>query len=423
MSHSTVTHMSRKVKTIRDVVEWNLCMGCGACVAFCDKEKGVELVDIPTAGIRPSPGADCISCSRCLAVCPGVSVDAAEAIDDEPERIVQNFQVGNYHGLYEGYAADQDIRFTGSSGGILTALSVYALEKGGLDYVVHTGMDKSQPWKNKTVVSRNRRQLLDNAGSRYCTSSPCEFFNVIEKSEGRCVFIGKPCDVTALAKARRLRPQLDAKVGLALSFFCAGTPCSEAVSDLAGGLGVASDAISSLRFRGHGWPGHFEVQSTKGGEPETMSYLQSWKTLAKRRPFRCHICPDGMGLLSDITSGDAWNRYTGEAESDGISHVVVRTGRGRRVLERALEAGYVELTPSTADDIIEAQGIHLRRTVLFGRLIGMRLCGVPIPRYSNFGLFSSWLRTNPLVMASSIFGTLKRMVVRKLWKRSPYFYR
>ena len=415
--------MRKKVKTIRDVVEWNLCIGCGACVAFCEKENGVELVDIPTAGLRPLYGTDCHSCSRCLAVCPGVSVDAAETNDDEPESIVENLQVGNYHGVYEGYAANREIRFTGSSGGILTALSVYALEKGGMDYVVHTGMDKAQPWKNRTVISRNRAQLLANAGSRYCTSSPCELFDVIQKSEGRCVFIGKPCDVAALAKARRLRPQLDANVGLALSFFCAGTPCSEAVVELAGGIGVEADEISSLRFRGQGWPGRFKVQSTGGGEPKTMSYLRAWKTLAKRRPLRCHICPDGMGLLSDITSGDAWNRYTGEGESDGISHVVVRTGRGRRLLESAVKAGYVELRPSTAEDIIEAQGIYLRRTVVFGRLIGMRLCGVPTPSYSNFGLFSSWLRTNPQVMVSSIFGTIKRMVVRKLWRRSPYFYR
>ncbi|MBT8333736.1 MAG: hypothetical protein KJP19_04820, partial [Deltaproteobacteria bacterium] len=133
-------------------------MGCGACVAFCEKENGVDLVDIPTAGLRPRSGADCGSCSRCLAVCPGVSVDAAETNDDEPESIVENLQVGNYHGVYEGYAADREIRFIGSSGGILSALSVYALEKGGMDYVVHTGMDKAQPWKNRTVISRNKPQ-------------------------------------------------------------------------------------------------------------------------------------------------------------------------------------------------------------------------------------------------------------------------
>lgn len=292
-----------------------------------------------------------------------------------------------------------------------------------MDYVVHTGMDEGQPWKNRTVISRTRQQLLANAGSRYCTSSPCELFDVIEKSEGRCVFIGKPCDVAALAKARRLSPHLDAHVGLALSFFCAGTPCSDAVRELAEGLGVEADEISSLRFRGQGWPGPFQVQSTQGGDPKTMAYLRAWKKLAKRRPFRCHICPDGMGQLSDITSGDAWNRYTGEGESDGISHVVVRTGRGRRLLESAAEAGYVELTPSKVEDIVKAQGIYLRRAVVFGRLIGMRLCGVPTPRFPHFKLFSSWLRTNPLVMARSIFGTLERMVVRKLWRRSPLFYR
>ena len=226
----------------------------------------------------------------------------------------------------------------------------------------------------------------------------------------------------ALAKARRRRPALDAKVGLALSFFCGGAPCSDAVRDLAGDLGVAEGDIAALRFRGQGWPGPFKV-TDRQGEAVTMAYIEAWKKLAKGRPFRCHVCPDGMGHLSDITSGDAWDKYTGEGENPGLSHVVVRTARGRRLLEKAIAAGYVELRPSTGEEIVKAQGLFLRRAVVFGRLIGMKLSGAATPHFANFQLFAAWLRTNPLVMIRSIYGTLKRMVVRKLWKKSPLFYK
>lgn len=416
--------MIRKIKTVRDVVAWNLCIGCGACASICRRGGGIELVDVPSHGIRPRfTDLDCAGCTDCLAVCPGVCVDANGGIDDELDDVVESRFIGRNHGVYEGYAADPEIRYQGSSGGILSALAAYALEREGMDFVVHTAMDPDQPWKNKTVISRNREQLLACAGSRYCTSSPCEYFDVIEKNDKPCVFVGKPCDVAALARARRLRPELDKKTGLVLSFFCAGTPCSDAVRELAEEMGVETSEIRRVRFRGQGWPGPFRVESVRGGKPRLMAYLTAWKKLARQRPFRCHICPDGMGQLSDITSGDAWNRYTGKGESDGLSHVVVRTGRGRRLLENAVRAGYVELSPAADRDIVKAQGIYLRRAVVFGRLVGMRICGVPTPHFANFRLLYSWLRTNPFVMLKSIFGTLKRMIVRKLWRKGSLYYR
>ena len=154
-----------------------------------------------------------------------------------------------------------------------------------------------------------------------------------------------------------------------------------------------------------------------------MAYLAAWKILAKRRPFRCHICPDGMGQLADITSGDAWNKYTGEGQSPGLSHVILRTGRGRRILEKAVAAGFLQLEQVDPENIVESQGLVLRRTLAYGRLIGMGLCGVPTTHFKNFKLFKAWIGNNPLTMVKSIGGTLKRMVVRKLWKKSPLFYR
>ena len=217
----------RKLKTIQDVVDWNLCIGCGACASICSREGGVELVDVGSAGIRPrfSSGI-CRDCTDCLEVCPGVEIDAADTHDDEPQEVEENLLIGGHHGVYEGHAADPKIRFQGSSGGILSALAVYCLEHEGMDFVVHTAMDKSQPWKNRTVISRSREELLAHAGSRYCTSSPCEFFHLIENNDKPCVFIGKPCDVAALAKARKLRPERDKRWGCLSRFSAPALPAA-----------------------------------------------------------------------------------------------------------------------------------------------------------------------------------------------------
>ncbi|WP_136808166.1 Coenzyme F420 hydrogenase/dehydrogenase, beta subunit C-terminal domain [Desulfosediminicola flagellatus] len=416
--------MSRKIHTIQDVVDWNLCVGCGACVAMCTHNHGTTLEDIGSVGIRPKFTGDyCKHCSDCLSICPGYSIDASEVRDTELETAIENLLVGTYHALYEGHSADPYIRYTGSSGGVLTSLAAYCLEQEGMDFVLHTAMNPDEPWKNRTVISRSREELIARAGSRYCTSSPCEWLDRIENNDKPCVFIGKPCDVAALTKARRVRPELDRKVGLAMSFFCAGTPCSDAVMELANTLGADTQDISSVHFRGQGWPGKFRVNRGPESEPITNTYIDTWKKLSRRRPFRCHICPDGMGQLSDIVSGDAWNRYTGTGENPGLSHVIVRTAHGREILKKAEDAGYLNLLTIEPDDIIEAQGLVLRRTMAFGRIVGMKLTGAPTTEFKNFHLLQAWLKNNPSTMLISIFGTLKRMALRGLYRKGTSYYR
>src|SRR5699024_1328478 len=109
---------------------------------------------------------------------------------------------------------------------------------------------------------------------------PVEALRVIEASGRPCVFIGKPCDVAAVARLRQTRPALDRNLGLVLSFFCAGTPASDASRRLAGDLGFPeSETITSLRYRGRGWPGDFVV--TDGERSARTTYDDSWGRLAR----------------------------------------------------------------------------------------------------------------------------------------------
>ena len=256
---------------------------------------------------------------------------------------------------------------------------------------------------------------------RYSTSSPCEYLDLIEHSPKPCVFIGKPCDVAAVSALRKTRPLLDAKLGLVLSFFCAGVPSAQAARDFLERNKVARHDIHAVRYRGNGWPGGFSVANTQGATISFTPYLESWDFLQKYRPFRCKLCPDGLGALSDITCGDAWHRYDHtQHENPGLSLMLTRTARGRDLLAKACAAGYLFREPSSAQAVIKAQGLVQRRQEIFGRLLAMRLLRIPMTRFQGFQLYKSWAGIPFKVQCTSILGTLRRLLRDGRWhKHAP----
>jgi coenzyme F420 hydrogenase subunit beta len=325
--------------------------------------------------------------------------------------------------IWEGHASDSEIRHGASSGGVLSALSVYCLEQEDMAFVVHSAMDQSRPYLNATVQSHTRAEILSRSGSRYAPASPCDGLTAVEKSDKPCVFIGKPCDTAAVGMLRRTRPELDRNLGLVLTFFCAGTPSTTGTLDLLKEMGISRESVDQVRYRGEGWPGTFKILHDGGKQERSMSYEESWGKLSHYRPLRCHLCPDGLGQVADVSCGDAWESFE-QNGNPGRSIVIVRTPRGREIVRRAMAANYVQLTPATAENILAAQpNLLQKRKELLGRLLGLRLFLVPVPRFRGFSLFQGWMRLPLLQKGRSFLGTVKRVMTRGLWRRRPFFVR
>lgn len=410
-----------KVKSLQDVVDWDLCTGCGACFYACT-EGAVSLINIETVGIRPRfDSVSCASCTRCLSICPGYSVEVKQPLTVIPETTNGDYEIGPALEVWEGHASDQEIHFQASSGGILSALALYCLEQENMGFVLHAGMDETVPWTNKTHQSKNRSDILARTGSRYAPASPCDGLKAIEDSTQPCVFIGKPCDVAAVGKLREQRPALSKNLGLVLTFFCAGTPNTKGTLDLMKELEISPEATNKVRYRGEGWPGRFKVQYGTPPAEKSLSYMESWGKVSSYRPLRCHLCPDGMGSVADISCGDAWSEFQDDGNV-GLSIVIARTPRGREILHRAKVANYVTLRPVTSSAALGAQtNLVVRRRELFGRLLAMWMLSVPSPNFKGFCLFRSWTRIPLLRKIQTVVGTMRRLVFRRLLSRRPVF--
>lgn len=416
--------MGSRITSIQDVVDAKLCSGCGACAYM--QPDDLRMVDVPEDGLRPAStkaaGVD-TDTSEALKVCPGIELEHPDfAGQDSIERDLVDAW-GPILSMWEGGAADEELRFAGSSGGSASALAVYALEQ--LDYrlVLHVGADPEVPYTNRTVVSRTRDEVLSRTGSRYAPASPCDLLQQIEDADGPCVFIGKPCDVAAAQRARKHRPDLDRNLALTIAFFCAGTPSTNGTLALLRRLGVPDvNDLSDVRYRGNGWPGNFVAKAREDGASYSCTYEESWgEVLSSHVQWRCRLCLDHTGEFADIAVGDPWYRPIEEGEM-GSSLIVARTPVGKRYVERAIRGGALtasqvdcDLLPKSQPNLIQTRG------EVWGRLLGARLAGAIVPTYRAMPSFRFWMSEVPLERkARSVLGAMRRCVRKGLAFKSLF---
>lgn len=264
-------------------------------------------------------------------------------------------------------------------------------------------MDRSRPTRTVPVSITSREEALAAAGSRYAPVSVAS-----RKVGADEALIGKPCEVAAIRSLHRAQ---HTEAPLLLSFFCSRTPNQQATDDLVAELGHDVDAVTSLRYRGNGWPGDFVVTSERGRS--ALGYDESWGShLCRQLQPRCKICVDGTGEFADIAVGDFWQAdergFPVFTDAQGNSVVIAGTERGRALLMRAQDEGIVDLRPVDLDAVAGIQALQrTRRSTLAGRLIGRMTAGLPGPRYRGFRLGLSLVR-HPLLNLEAARGTRRR---------------
>src|ERR1700722_15827884 len=126
--------------SLEEIVEGGLCIGCGLCQAGAGADK-IRIVLTPEGRERPVAHGrlDAATLKRINAICPGTRVEGArpedQAMPAAPAmqtatamRAAPTMQAaddvvwGRAEHLAIGYARDPEVRFRGSTGGVLTAL-------------------------------------------------------------------------------------------------------------------------------------------------------------------------------------------------------------------------------------------------------------------------------------------------------------
>jgi len=368
------------VNNLSDIVDNGLCIGCGLCQSIAGKDK-IKVTMSPKGRLEPkeitkiSPEIF----DKILKVCPGVIVEGLpkEQVDTNTRH---NLVWGYYLSLCYTWSTDNKIRFESSTGGLLNGLSLYLLESKKVDFVLHTVADPKKPMRSVSKLSYNKEELLSfNSCSRYGPASPLDKFHEALNLNQPFVFVGKPCDISAIRQLSKIDKRVNQMCKYLLTLVCGGFAEFTKVQEFIESFKVKEDELSIFRYREFGNPGRMYIK-TKDGREHDREYNSFWgEESTWRVPFRCKICPDAIGDSSDIAALDTWRGGSPKGEDEGFNAAIVRTKKGLDLLNEAAKARYIKIGDKLKiEDIDDFQPHQVnKKKAVYARHEGMRKKDIP----------------------------------------------
>lgn len=372
---------------IAGVVKDGLCTGCGTCTGVCP--KGAIRMEISQGLFLPKINVEkCASCGLCLKCCPGPAIDFRDLNSKVFGKQSEDPLLGNYLACYVGHSTDREVRYNSSSGGLVTQLLIFALERGIINGALVARMRKDKPLEPEPFIARTKEEVISASKSKYCPVPINDALKCILKEKGKFAVVGLPCQIHGIRKAENNIKGLREKIVLHLGIMCSHTVSFSGTELLLRKLGVLRTQIKEIAYRGQGWPGCM-LMKLKNGSSVLVPYVGNWNAYWPIfssfffTPRRCLMCFDETNEMSDISFGDAWLPESKD-ERNGESIVVARTLKGQETLSFAYSARAIFLKPIKCDKVRQSQAepLKFKKDDIETRLAVIEASGQKIPEFN-----------------------------------------
>lgn len=373
------------VNKLNYIVDNDLCVRCGTCAGVCP----VEAITLD-GNHYPVINSSCIECGRCVKVCPGIDVNF-------PALTMQLFEkkfnidelLGFFTHFYAGHALDPDVRANASSGGVITQLLIYLLEKKIIDGAIVTIMDPKAPCESKAAIVKTKNELLQSMQSKYTIVPVNQQFSKIKQMEGKFAFVGLPCHVHGFRKLANIDPVIRDKIYLVLGLYCHLNLEPEATLDLQKISRIPQKQIKNFEYRGGEWPGAIRVKLRNGTihNLHYSNYKDGAYNYLSRLYYakRCLYCIDGSSEMADISFADPWVQdANGEwIYKNGWTMVFQRTEKGGKILSEANKDKAIFIEELYEYSMLNRfiHNIGNKRKLAFVRLSRLKSRNKPVPEY------------------------------------------
>jgi coenzyme F420-reducing hydrogenase beta subunit len=371
----------------QDIIGSGLCIGCGSCVAqagtagarMAFDEYGQYKPQGPAAWLRQ----DSASFTRTCPFSPAARNEDELAAGLFPAPAQRDAALGSFEAAYVGHVAEEDFRWQGSSGGLVTWVATELLRQGLIDGVAHV-VATADPQREgrffRYQLSRSEVEIRAGAKSRYYPIELAEMLQTIAAVPGRYAVVGLPCFIKAVQLLRREDPVLRERIAFTLGLFCGHLKSARFAESFAWQLQVPLAQVERVEYRQKNadrpanW---YTAQLTlrDGGQVS-----RDWWHLADGdwgagfyMNSACNFCDDVVAETADIAFGDAWvEPYSSDGR--GTNVVIVRSPLVRQLVATAIAENRLQLTEVDAGFVAQTQaaGFRQRREGLAYRLTWAR---------------------------------------------------
>jgi len=413
---------------MKTLIDEDLCTSCGTCFGICPQDAIYITKNEQKGTFVPYINEEkCTDCGLCTRVCPGREVNFVKLNYRIFGRLPENVLLGNYIACYIGYATNFKTRFNAASGGVVTAILSFLLEKKIINGALITKMKSFS--KPESLIARDVVSLLTAQGSIYMPTLTNKAVKYIIEHKGKYAVVGLPCHIEGLRKAEQVIRVLKERILIHIGLFCGGNINLLGTYFAFRKRGIDVRRIKNVKYRGNGWPGYITVLLENGSKVR-IPYLEFWSTVYPFfLPVRCVLCLDVTNELSDVSCGDAWLPKILKRDRLGTSIIVTRTRKGDEIVRQAIENGYIKAIEVDASEVIKSQGAGLiqRKVDSLSRQHMFKKLSLSVPRYVypyfHFSLLS-FLRTFILYLKllSSHYRLYRLIELYSIISRA-YFYR
>ena len=429
----------KKPENINDVIRHDLCNRCGSCVGL---SGGRIVFNDRTGSYLPviREPLDKATSTLVWDACSGKGFDFPkyrEAVFGDP---VGHPLIGHFNKIRTGFSKDPEVRLNGASGGIISAILIWLLEKKMIDGAVVLGMSDTEPWLPVPFIATTKEDILKAAQSKYVIGPVNEILPAIGEFKGILAYVGLPGQVQSIRLLQQMGHPSVRNIRYIFGPFYGNTLHFSSVKSFLHSFGVKDHTlIRKLYFRYGEWPGKMRVELKDGRIFELQKFHANYLI-----PFHIMknslLCTDLTNEYTDISGGDAWAPAY-EERGKGFSMVISRSEAGENILQKMMQEDRLELSPLSEPEAVEmhSHGYDLKKRGTFIRMKYRSLLGKPNPDYgyeykgfpkgrylmeividalfliSGTG-FSRWVSEKiPPKVIGSVFEK-----ARKFWKKSTY---
>jgi coenzyme F420-reducing hydrogenase beta subunit len=311
--------------------------------------------------------------------------------------------LGHFQTAYVGYAAEENFRMQGSSGGMVSWVATELLRKGLIDGVAHVVATTDPQTEGRYFtyrISRTEAEISEGAKSRYYPVELAQVLQTIRAVPGRYAVVGIPCFIKAVQLLRDQDPVFRERIPYTLGLFCGHMKSARFVESFAWQLQVPVQEIKRVDFR-------YKHPDRPANWYNAMLTLRNG-TIVNRDWWHlkdgdwgagffmnsaCNFCDDVVAETADVSFGDAWvEPYS--SDGNGTNVVVVRAPEIEQLITTAIAEKRLQLDAVNGDFVAQTQaaGFRQRREGLAYRLTWSRSGVQPRKRVAPDSKTLSWKR-------------------------------